>query len=604
MKKLLAVCTTALLAIGLAMVGSLSASAHTGYLSVSVDCNTADGSATATWTLSNDYGLVMDVTASDNAAIAVGSTVAARTSGPNTFATFTQAIPAPAAGVVVSASLDLHWSDGFTQSNVTASATVSENCTVPVTPLVEFSFSTDCGSLTLVTTTTNVNANWYYGIKASVGPTQIGSAVVKGSGTKTTVIPFAEDSYGGSVVVDVETYASTEQDLLPAGWELGVKHPVTVDTDCVPPVLNVQCEVFSDGGTSTNQNANGWVIYDTRSAGHAEYVDGGLHVYTDDASSNAKVSWAHAANIPLKDVGQLSVDYTNNEPGWFAYEPGLNLFVDITDDGVSDGTLVYEEVYGQDLWVTNGSALALKDASLHTGGNGSANHGTINHYLTTFPDATVVGFAFSLGSGVHADGVLHSINFGCATYSFDYENIPTEVNWNIEPVAPQCAVDGALPTLVNGAHYTLAYDRVFDGPGEYTVTATAADGYVISGDTTKTITVEAALLYQSDNSEAECYVPPKEDDVTVTEGTPKCDATKVDVTTTIIHYTLNPETGEFVAGEPSVVKSQRDVRKGEVEACPGLAFTGSDLGMPLGIGGLALLLVGGAITFGRKLARR
>jgi hypothetical protein len=164
-------------------------------------------------------------------------------------------------------------------------------------------------------------------------------------------------------------------------------------------------------------------------------------------------------------------------------------------------------------------------------------------------------------------------------------------------------VDGALPTLVNGEHYTLAYDRVFDGPGDYTITATADEGYVLSGATSKTITVEAALLYQSEDSEATCYVPPKEDDVTVEEGTPKCGATEIDVTTTTIHYTLDPKTGEFVAGEPVVTHSTRAAEKGEVKACPTpLAFTGTDNAIPMGLGGLGILLLGA--TFVLFAARR
>jgi hypothetical protein len=113
----------------------------------------------------------------------------------------------------------------------------NEACPPPVvkTPVVEFTYSATCGSLTLVTTTTDVNAEWYYGTQALVGGVRVGSAVVKGSGAKTTVIPFAEDENGGAVEVDVQTYASTEQDILPAGWGLGVSHLVTVDTDCVTP---------------------------------------------------------------------------------------------------------------------------------------------------------------------------------------------------------------------------------------------------------------------------------------------------------------------------------------------------------------------------------
>lgn len=104
-------------------------------------------------------------------------------------------------------------------------------------PTVVMGVSTVCGSLALAVTTTDINADWSYGPKATIDGIIIGSAVVKGSDTKTTVIPFTEDQYGGSVDVIVETYASTEQDLLPEGWEYGNQRTITVDTDCEPAVV-------------------------------------------------------------------------------------------------------------------------------------------------------------------------------------------------------------------------------------------------------------------------------------------------------------------------------------------------------------------------------
>ena len=44
-------------------------------------------------------------------------------------------------------------------------------------------------------------------------------------------------------------------------------------------------------------------------------------------------------------------------------------------------------------------------APSHTGGSGSANHGTLDQWRDAFPDAQVKAFGFSLGSGVKGDGV-------------------------------------------------------------------------------------------------------------------------------------------------------------------------------------------------------
>ena len=61
----------------------------------------------------------------------------------------------------------------------------------------------------------------------------------------------------------------------------------------------------------------------------------------------------------------------------------------------------------------------MKDgAPSHTGGSGSANHGTLAQWRTAFPDAQVLAFGFSLGSGVQGDGVIHAINFDGTRYTF------------------------------------------------------------------------------------------------------------------------------------------------------------------------------------------
>ena len=53
-----------------------------------------------------------------------------------------------------------------------------------------------------------------------------------------------------------------------------------------------------------------------------------------------------------------------------------------------------------------------------SGGSGSANHGTLDEWRTAFPDAEVVAFGFSLGSGVKGDGVLNAITFAGDRYTF------------------------------------------------------------------------------------------------------------------------------------------------------------------------------------------
>jgi hypothetical protein len=193
---------------------------------------------------------------------------------------------------------------------------------------------------------------------------------------------------------------------------------------CAPK--NVQCTTL-DGNVTTNLDTSAWnTAYvpsgESKPGGSWQFVDGGLAL--TNADSNSKVSWTRAANFDLKNTGELNVDYTHAS-GNLSGGPGVNLFVDFDNDGTYDGTLVFEEVYGQDLWLTNGSGADIKaNAPSHTGGNGSENHGTINQWLTVYPDAKVIGIAFAYGTGGPSSGTLHSFTTGCTTYSFDYEQPP------------------------------------------------------------------------------------------------------------------------------------------------------------------------------------
>lgn len=291
-------------------------------------------------------------------------------------------------------------------------------------------------------------------------------------------------------------------DVLDQGEDSAIyqSHEFIYGGDCETPVVNTVCETVSPGTHSTDL-ADLWSNVDTRSKGHVEYVEDGLHVWTDDNSSEAKVSEGISVNFPLSQTGELAIDATAQAGNSYPNGPGLNLFVDITGDGVADGTLVYETVYGQDLWVTNGSAQALKDAAVHTGGNGSENHGTINQFLLTFPDATVVGLAYSLGSGVHGDWVINSITANCLEHTFDVvPGLELPEPWDDVVVTPG-EYGGDQPTCENPevewtreissvtTHYTYTQDVV---NGAYVVTehVTVDDPVITTDPETQTVTYE------------------------------------------------------------------------------------------------------------------
>lgn len=252
---------------------------------------------------------------------------------------------------------------------------------------------------------------------------------------------------------------------------------LTEDEIFACPPVNVVCEANAEGPVGTNLNGL-WSNVDTRSAGHFEYVDGALHVWTDDATSNAKVSLGTAASFALSQSGQFGIDWEGTTP-----PPGVNLYVDFDNDGDIDGTLVFETVYGQDLWLTNGSQQFVKDAApSHVGGNGSENHGTINEWLTVFPEAQVKGIAFSLGSGVHGDGLIKSLTIGCTVYTFDAETVepePVVVTLGAPVIQDKCGTAedlGFRPEDTEGVTYEWA-----DAEDETNldIRAVIAEGHVV-----------------------------------------------------------------------------------------------------------------------------
>ena len=266
--------------------------------------------------------------------------------------------------------------------------------------------------------------------------------------------------------------------------------------DFVPePPVN---ECVPTTGTHSTNLADLWANVDTRSKGHVEYVEGGLHVWTDDNSSQAKVSEGMAVNFPLHDVGILDIEWDGTTP-----PPGINLFVDFGD---KNGTLVYEEVYGQDLWLTQGGIAAGIEAPVVGGGNGSTHHGTINQWLELYPDAVVTGIAYSLGSGVHGDGVIKSITVGCATHTFDFEReVPVqpepkvEVGEWSEPVV-DCDTEVGDELVITREVTTTPY--VFDEE---------AWEWVLDTENAETVTEEDVIVVEDGMLEdLECPVPTPE----------------------------------------------------------------------------------------------
>jgi len=173
-------------------------------------------------------------------------------------------------------------------------------------------------------------------------------------------------------------------------------------------------------------------LSDTRATGHYEVVGDALHIWTEGNTSTDKVAEYVNTDTPLADVGEPSLEYTNNGGG----APGFQLVVDFDGDGTNDGILVGEPgSYGNDWWLNNAAAQFVKDgAPSHSGGSGSANHGTLDQWRAAFPDANVTAYGFSLGSGVKGDGVIEAINFAGTRYTFAQSVVLTSKD--------QCKKDG------------------------------------------------------------------------------------------------------------------------------------------------------------------
>jgi hypothetical protein len=158
-------------------------------------------------------------------------------------------------------------------------------------------------------------------------------------------------------------------------------------------------------------------LSDTRSTGHVKLEEGGLHIWTEGNAGTDKAAEYFAADVALSEVGEpsLQLKVLTGEK-----VPGFQLVVDFDSDGTADGILVGEPgVYGNDWWVNNGAAQFVKDAApSHAGGSGSPNHGTLDEWRSAFPEAEVVAFGFSLGSGVKGDVLLTSITVGDTLYTF------------------------------------------------------------------------------------------------------------------------------------------------------------------------------------------
>ena len=187
----------------------------------------------------------------------------------------------------------------------------------------------------------------------------------------------------------------------------------------VPPPCDVYGQVFTnDLGT--------WDLSQTRTSGHNELVPGGLHVWTESNTSEDKAAGYYAVSFPLSEAGVPSIEFASYTGG----RPSLQLGVDIDNNGVFDGYLVYEPwAYG------DGNYWANQDFGVGAG-LGYPSFGTLADYVAANPNAVVISIGYSLGSGLLGDAVITKITAGCVEYTFDVPPPRPRIFIDPNPVVP------------------------------------------------------------------------------------------------------------------------------------------------------------------------
>jgi hypothetical protein len=168
--------------------------------------------------------------------------------------------------------------------------------------------------------------------------------------------------------------------------------------------------------------------------------------------------------------------------------------------------------------------------------------GEVDSVTIKAPDGYVLtGYCVKAGSAVQGDGpvyvdlngetsytITYPTGKGISHYSYSYEPAPAQIITVVAgpaaPGAPTCDAHGTLPPLPMTTGVTYMWDRAFDGPGTYTLTATANEGYVFAaGVTTSWMVTVAPQLTGPSCDEGEDVV------ITVVAGpaapgAPTCDA--------------------------------------------------------------------------------
>jgi len=243
------------------------------------------------------------------------------------------------------------------------------------------------------------------------------------------VFDFAAANGGGVTIAGYGVQADNLAVVSNVVWN-GTRYTFTQPTieACTPTV----------GTEVTNLALGGWDFSQTRTQGTNVFTDNGLVVTTFDdgdgpgSPDQRKAAGYVAINIPLSEVGSVELDIA---PGYTGVRPSLQLVFDADGGGTPDATLVGEPwAYGggdwtmtengdwadANFWVTGSNGFGMP-----TGG-GYPGMGTLDEWLIANPEARILGYGYSLGSGVVGSATIRSITVGCTTtpFGFDLDTLP------------------------------------------------------------------------------------------------------------------------------------------------------------------------------------
>ncbi|HEX5857691.1 MAG TPA: hypothetical protein VFY91_06240 [Microbacterium sp.] len=290
-------------------------------------------------------------------------------------------------------------------------------------------------------------------------------------------------------------------------------------------------------------------------------------------------------------------------------EPSVDDCPDVTP-GIATGSVTVTPPSCEDL--DGGAALVYSNATVTSATLGGVPQPAANFaagFYDTLPEGDYV-ITLQAANGFEFEGGETTLVLEFTISVIDAEDceVPIPVLFDADPIPATCLTAGALPDIAGMfPNVSLAFDRPFDGPGTYILTATALNGYEFpNGETVlqREITVDAALICPPapefmdpcgtendgytvpDDTEAYFYEILEEGDTVTVTVIAESEVGFPEGTETEWTFTFTDEPC------PVVVPPAPPAPAGNPAPTTPLAMTGGQDMLPLGIGAFALILAG------------